>query len=110
MRNGEKQNYKVYLLDLYMDECGWQENERHQLGQLTVEPSCGSEVNAMDILKAMNGFAYSDLLGRQIRALDTIDRRRVYAEDPYGSGTWWEVGMVKGHMPVYGLQLMEEAV
>lgn len=107
----EKQRFEVYLLDMYEDEYGdWQENERHMLGHLTVIPVIGSEIDARDILDAMRRFSYPDLVGRKIRALDTVDQRRVYAEDPYGSGTWWEVGTVKGHMPVYGLRLMEEAV
>ena len=40
-------------------------------------------------------------------ALNTTDRRRVYAEDYSGDGTWWEVGTVKDRMPVYGLRLIE---
>lgn len=107
----EKQSFEVYLLDMYEDEYGeWQENERHLLGKLTLEHLVGGEVDAADILSAMQQFSYPDLMGRRVRALDTADRRKVYAEDLYGSGTWWEVGTVKGHMPVYGLRLMEEAV
>ena len=48
------------VMDMYMDEGGWTENERHLLGELTVES-----------------------------ALNTTDRRRVYAEDYSGDGTWW---------------------
>ena len=39
----------------------------------------------------------------------TTDRRTVYAEDYYGDGSWWEVGAVKNHVPVYGLKLKEDA-
>ena len=70
--------FEVYYMDMYMDEGGWTENERHLLGELTVES-----------------------------ALNTTDRRRVYAEDYSGDGTWWEVGTVKDRMPVYGLRLIE---
>lgn len=83
----EKQRFEVYLLDMYEDEYGdWQENERHLLGHLTVGPLVGNEIDARDILGAMHRFSYPDLVGRKIRALDTVDQRRVYAEDLYGSG------------------------
>ena len=33
--------------------------------------------------------------------------RRVYAEDLYGDGHWWEVGAKKDHMPLYGLMRLD---
>lgn len=83
-------------------------HSRTSLGELEVEPAVGSEIDAVDIIAALKRFGYSDLTGRQIKALVTTDRRVVYAEDYYGDGTWWEVGAVKGHVPVYGLRLKED--
>lgn len=80
MSGDKTQVFDVFYLDMWADgEGGWEENERHFL------------------------------CGRQIRTLDTTDRRRVYAEDYYGSGEWWEVGSVKEWRPIYGLQLKEAA-
>lgn len=100
--------FDVFLLDIWADEeGGWQENERHFLGELKIAPAIGDEIDANDVLRAMGGFSYSDLCGRRMRALDTTDRRRIYAEDYYGSGEWWEVGAVKGRRPIYGLRPKE---
>jgi len=100
--------FDVYYLDVYMDEGGWTENERHRLGRMEVVPTLSQRIDGTEILSAMARFSYPDLCGRRLRALDTTDRRRVYAEDFYGDGTWWEVGTVKNRMPVYGLKLMED--
>ena len=108
MNKDRMQVFEVYLLDVFMDEGGWEENERHLLGNISVAPVVGFEVDENDILSALRRFSYSDLAGRRIQALDTTDRRKVYAEDYYGSGEWWKVGTVKGHMPVYGLKLKED--
>ena len=98
MNEDKKQKFEVYLLDVFLDESGWQENERFYLGTLDV-----------DILAAMKNFRYRDYTGRQISALVTTDRRTVYAEDYYGDGSWWEIGAVKNRVPVYGLKLRGDA-
>lgn len=106
----KKAEFDVYLLDVYMDDGGtWTENERHLLGKLKVEPAFGRDLDDVDILSALKGFSYRDFTGRTICALATTDRRTVYAEDFYGDGSWWEVGSVKGRVPVYGLKLREDA-
>lgn len=107
--NEKKIAFDVYLLDVYLDEGGWIENERHLLGNMEVEPAIGKEIDAVDVLAALKKFRYRDYTGRQISALATTDRRTVYAEDYYGDGSWWEVGAVKNHVPVYGLKLKGDA-
>lgn len=97
--------FDVYLLDVYLDEDGWQENERHKLGSVEVNCANGEEPDGVDILAALKDFSYRDLCGRSISALVTTDRRKVYAEDYYGDGSWWEIGAVKNRVPVYGLKL-----
>ena len=109
MSDQNTQVFDVYLLDMYFGECGWEENNRHLLGKLEVNPAIGTEIDDVDVLNAMKRFTYTDVLGREIKAITSTDRRRVYAEDYYGSGEWWEVGTVKGHVPVYGLMLRDEA-
>lgn len=102
--------FHVFLLDMLADEDGgWQENERHRLGELVVRPAFGMEIDAADILDALRHFSYTDMTGRRFGALDTTDCRLVYAEDYYGNGEWWEVGTVKDHIPVYGLALKGES-
>ena len=107
--NEKKIAFDVYLLDVYLDEGGWIENERHLLGNIEVESVIGKEIDAVDVLAALKKFRYRDYTGRQISALVTTDRRTVYAEDYYGDGSWWEVGAVKNHVPVYGLKLKGDA-
>lgn len=65
------------------------------------------EIDGMDILAAMARFSYPDFNGRQLKALNTTDRRRMYVEDYYGDGSWREIGTVKDRVPVYGLRLIE---
>ena len=107
---GEKKKYlfDVYLLDVYKDEFGWTENERYKLGRMEVEPIIGSELDCEDIIEALRHYTYQDMVGIQHNALNTSDRRRVYAEDYYGDGEWWEVGTVKERMPVFGLARVKE--
>ena len=97
--------FDVYLLDVYLDEDGWRENERHKLGSVEVDYTIGEAPDGVDILAALKNFSYRDLSGRSIGALVTTDRRKVYAEDCYGDGSWWEIGAVKNRVPVYGLKL-----
>jgi len=99
--------FEVYYMDMWMDEEGWTENERHLLGELTVKQALNGEIDDIDILTALAQFSYPVNYGCRQRALTTTDRRRVYAEDYSGDGTWWEVGTVKDRMPVYGLRLIE---
>lgn len=97
--------YNVYLMDVYQEPDGlWVENCRNYMGEMTVKPKKGSEPEPADILASLKAFSFRVLPGRMMMALTTTDRRRVYAEDYYGTGEWWEVGTVKGHKPVYGLE------
>lgn len=94
----------VYLMDMLHDpDAGWIENARTQLGSLVVEKE-PDEMTDKDILQALAQFTTVDLMGRQCGTISTTDRRRVYAEDLYQDGSWWEVGAVKGHQPMYGLE------
>lgn len=104
-----KSTFEVFALDVYMEDGNWVENERHFLGKMEVAPALNREVDESDILAAMMRFSYPDLCGRRLKVLNTVDRRRVYVEDYCGDGSWWEVGTVKGRMPVYGLRLIEAA-
>ena len=109
MNEDKKRKFEVYLLDVFLDESGWQENERFYLGTLEVEPAVGADLDDVDILAAMKNFRYRDYTGRQISALVTTDRRTVYAENYYGDGSWWEIGAVKNRVPVYGLKFRGDA-
>lgn len=42
--------FDVYLLDMYLDEGGWVENERHLLGKLEIRPAVGSSIDEADVL------------------------------------------------------------
>lgn len=98
--------YKIYRLDMYQDGDGaWVENDRLPLGTLDIDGDIES-LTDVSILAALARFSFQDCVGRSIHVINTTDRRRIYAEDLYGDGTWWEVGEVKGHMPTYGLELL----
>lgn len=100
----------VYLLDMFCDsDSCWVENARTQIGSLVVEKK-PEDITDKDILRALSQFTTTDLMGRTCYTILTTDRRRVYAEDLYQNGSWWEVGEVKGHMPMYGLELVKDAV
>lgn len=100
--------YEVYLLSMYKNDEGlWTENDRYRLGDLEVDAPKG-EPGPKDIVKALGGFKIRELTGREISVLSTTDMRRVYAEDYYGDGSWWDVGEVKGRVPTYGLKRKDE--
>lgn len=105
---GKNIRYRVFQLDMWRDEDGWFENDRFELGVLTVRLPAGGDPDEKTILAAMSGFEVTDIAGRTFPALNTTDPDRVWAEDLYSDGEWWEVGVVKGRHPVFGLQLLEE--
>ena len=109
MKRNQEVKFELYELEmLWADGEGWSENNRHHLGTVSVNPGRNGDLTAARIIKAVSGIQISDIIGRKFPALTTTDRRRVYAEDFYGDGTWWEIGAVKRHEPLYGLRLIEE--
>lgn len=109
MEGDKVMKFIVYLLDMFRDsDSGWVENARTRIGTLVVEKEL-EDVTDKDILRALSQFTTKDLTGRQCGTISTTDRRRVYAEDLYQDGSWWEVGAVKEHQPMYGLELVQDA-
>ena len=99
--------FELFELDMiWSEDGGWEENDRHRIGNVTVQAD-GGEITDRQVIKAVAGTDIKDVIGRKFPALTTTDRRRVYAEDLYGDGRWWEVGAVKKHEPLYGLRLIE---
>ena len=97
--------FNVYLLDMWgNEEDGYEENDRHYVGAIHVPAPSFEEVTEVGILKAMKKLEIRQLFGPTVRALTTRDRRKVYIEDLYGDGTWWEIGTKKERRPVYGLK------
>ena len=100
--------FEVYSLDMLPDENGgWVENERQKIG--TLEIRCSEQSIPRCILDGLHNSIVRDIAGREHHILDTTDRRRIYIEDFYGTGEWWEVGTKKGNKPFLGLQLVKEA-
>ena len=98
--------FSVWRLDVLPDEDGlWIENDRCHIGDIKVRAEDIDEIHDWMLLKAMYRLKIGVAFGRDVNAISTIDRRRVYAEDYSGDGTWWEVGEVKGMKPLYGLKL-----
>lgn len=98
--------YDVFAIDMFPDGVGgWVENERQKIGLLHIE--CNGDVTPESIIAILRDFTYTDFLGAEHHVLTTTDRRRIYAEDYYGDGSWWEVGTRKGHKPFLGLSLVE---
>lgn len=103
----ETKKFEVYSLDMLPDEDGgWTENERQKIGG--IEAKCSEKSLPLSILDALRDVTCRDITGREHPVLLTADRRRVYIEDYYGTGEWWEVGEKKGHKPFLGLRLVKE--
>lgn len=100
--------FDVFLLDVYQDEGGWIENERHYLGTTELKVANGMDPLEEDILGAILRFSYRDTSGREVAALKADDRRVVYVEDYYGDGSWWEIGTAEEKMPIYGMKAVED--
>lgn len=104
----EKKKFEVYTLDMFPDgDGGWVENERQKIG--TIEIQSSEQAFPEAILNALCNLTCSDIAGREHHVLNTTDRRRIYIEDFYGTGEWWEVGTKKGRKPFLGLQMVKEA-
>lgn len=97
--------FEVYQMDMLPDESGWRENDRHYLGKIHLSADSINDIDDKMILNTMSRFEVGRLYGKRTFAICTTDRRRVYAEDLYGDGEWWEVGLVRQHKPVFGLKL-----
>lgn len=104
-----QKKFEVYSLDMLPDVNGrWVENERQKIGGIEVE--CNEESLPRALLNALRDVTCRDITGREHPVLLTTDRRRVYIEDYYGTGEWWEVGEKKGRKPFLGLRLAKEVV
>ena len=103
--------YMVYQLDAWRDhDGGWYINDQFERGTLKIKLAKGESVNDKKILEAMRDFTVWSITGTGFPALTTTDRRRVYAEDLYATGDWWEVGRKKEHCPLFGLRFNGEMV
>lgn len=101
--------FELYELDMWRTLDGdWEENDRHRLGIIDIDVKTIDEINEFKLLDAVYRFKVRGVLGLTAPAISTTDRRRVYAEDPYGDGHWFEVGAKKEHQPLYGLLLVDE--
>ena len=99
--------FDVYALDMWWqaaDEC-WEENNRHKIGKLSVSAEDFDSIDEKTILDAMAKFEVKPMFGIPYKAIPSTDRRKFFAEDYYGSGEWFEVGLRKKHEPIYGLML-----
>lgn len=102
--------YEVYSLDMYKNgDEGLVENGRCFLGW-SFATSGKDRLDDKAILLAMARFRYEDASGREVAVMSSrVDRRMVYAQDLYETEQWWEVGYVKGHVPLFGLKLVQQA-
>ncbi len=49
----QKRQFEVYLLDGFLDDGVWQENERYYLGNLEIQSAVGNDIDDADVLQAM---------------------------------------------------------
>ena len=102
---------KTAKFDLYEMEMwgnakdGWEENNRFHLGTLEVPCDERGHFTEKDILAAMKKKVIKPLFGLAYHALNTRDRSVVFIEE--AADGWYEVGLVRGRKPVYGLRLKE---
>ena len=103
-------NFDVYLMEMLPSEnCGWVENNRTRVGHIAVPAKTVDEIGDKMLLDAMFRLKLRNKNGLTEPAICTTDRRRVYAEDYYGDGGWFEIGAKAGHKPIYGLKPYENA-
>ena len=101
--------FDFFELDMLPDgDGGWEENNRHHLGQLKYYANSVSEIDRKKLLEVVADTNIRDMTGRSYPALRTTDLRRVYVEDLYGDGSWLEIGAKREHLPIYALKLIEE--
>ena len=102
--------FEVFELDMWPDgEGGWEENDRHRLGRIQIDVDSIDKITDVKLIDALYRFKVRGSFGLTSPAINTTDRRRVYAEDLYGDGRWFEVGAKKEHLPMYGLKPVMEA-
>ena len=98
-------DFDLYELDMQPDGYGgWEENQRFHIGEVSVQADENGHVEDNAVISKVAATRVRDLVGRVHNCLTTTDRRRVYVEDLYGDGSWLEVGVVKTHLPIYGLK------
>ncbi len=103
--------FEVFDLDMIPDGIGmWTENDRFPLGRITVPADDLYEVTDVMLLRALSEHKIGHAFGRDCFALTTTDRRRLYVEDLYADGSWFEVGLKKGREPIIGLKPIEASV
>ena len=99
--------FDVFFLDMLpAGDGGWEENARYSVGKISVDAETVDDVTDKMLLNALHNLQLRNLVGPRYSAIQTTDRRVMYAEDFYGDGQWWEVGIRKGHEPCYGLKLL----
>lgn len=105
MEGQQGTRFNVYQMDMYADGVGgWIENSRLLIGSVTLPAESLEDVTEVMTLKALKKARFTDMTGvATVCPLTTQNRKVVYAEDFFDDGRWWEVGLVRGHRPLYGL-------
>lgn len=94
--------FKLYALDCYYDpDCGWTENERQFLGNLSIDKA-SVYVKEEDIVNALQHFKIHCFFGRTAPALEKELPEGFYIEDVSSDSPRWEIGV--DEIPVYLLE------
>lgn len=94
--------FKLYALDCYLDpDCGWIENERQFLGNVSIDKS-SVYVEKEDIVDALQHFKIHCFFGRTASALEKELPKGFFVEDVSCDLPRWEIGV--DEMPVYLLE------
>ena len=87
----------VYLLDMMWDGDSFYENNRQGIGIVQVPVTEDGEVTEKALIDTMIKYGFCDIQNRRI----------VYAEDLYGDGTRYEIGIKRDHVPVFSVEPVE---
>lgn len=97
--------FRVYELDMLdYGDIGWVENNRFDIGAITISAPSFKEITPKMFLNSVSRVRIESMFGFAKDALPGSDLRRYYVEDLYGDGSWFEIGMRRGHQPLYGLR------
>lgn len=96
----------IYYLDMWGNKHdGYELNDKHHLATLTMK----GVVNKRKITKLLRETMIPASIGSNIKVpILSTKPKRIYIEDYYNDGSYFEIGMRYHHVPFLGVEVVEE--